>query len=219
MTDAPPTAFLSSTGAPARHKIARLPFDQAWRDPKAEIGQYTQVFIKPVSLSYLRTEHWTESASMQMASREAYLQEAKAVAAHWDESLRRAFSDPQSRFRLANDAHAPGTVVLEIALTEVVFSHPETYVASMAVTAGGVAESAFLAPTTAFEAKVIDGPTGKLLATVADRTGTRIKVIDFNRLSVSKANMEICDDWAVELMQAANRDLFPVVKRKMFSVF
>ena len=187
--------------------------------PKLDFSRYDKIVIKPVTLDYLRTEGWAQSASLQMATRRAYLEEARGVADSWNKSLHKAFSGKQSPMRPADDPKVPGTVVAEIALTEIVFSHPETYAASMAWAGGMLAEGVLFGPTVAFEAKLHDGPTGRLIATAADRAGTRIKIVDFNRLTVSRANKEICDDWSREMVEALNKKRFPVVRRRFFGLF
>jgi hypothetical protein len=219
ITQAEPTAFLAATGAPSTGKIARLPFDHAWVKPGLDATVYGKVFLRPINLSHLNADAWEESMGIQLTSREAFLGNARDVARQWDRSLREAFQSPDSRLKVVDSPGGEGTLVLEIALTEIVFGRPETYVASMAVTGGGIAESAMLAPTTAFEASIRDGRTGELLATAADRRGTRIKVVDFNRLYIDKANSETCADWSLEIVRALNKQMFPVVKAKRFSVF
>jgi hypothetical protein len=87
------------------------------------------------------------------------------------------------------------------------------------VPGGSLVNSAAASPVNAFELKVRDATTGKLVATAADRRGTKLKIVDFNKLTYDKPNKEICDEWSQQLMQATNKDLFPQVKRAWFSVF
>ena len=219
MTSAPPTQFLQSTGTPMTNKVKRLPFDHAWHAPDAKFKNYTHLVLKPISMAYLRDDQWKESASSMITSREKYLEFATEVARNWSVSLVNAFRSADNRFILTSDKSQPGTLVLEVAMTEVVFGRPETYAASWAVTGGGIAESAFLAPTMAFELRVLDGATGRVVATAADRRSTRIKLVDFNRFTITKANQEICNEWSRQIMQAFNKEKFPVVKRQAFSAF
>jgi len=98
-------------------------------------------------------------------------------------SLRREFSSPLCGFYLTESAAKPGTVILEAALTE-------------------TGDAGFVA----FEARVRDAATGKIIATVADRRETRTAE-------------EICDEWSRQLMEATNKELFPRVKRGASSPF
>lgn len=219
VTNAKPTSFLTSTGTPMGGKNARLPFDRAWKDPRLDAASYHHIVIRPVTISNLRVEQWQESASAFITTREAYIGQARELAGYWTQSIRKSFSAPENRLRPASNAGQPGTLILEVALTEITFGHPGTYAASYAVPMGGMAESAMFAPTVAFEARVRDAATGRIVATAADRRGTRAKIVDFNRLTISRPNREICDEWSVQLMQACNKEIFPKVSKKLFSPF
>jgi len=199
--------------------MARLPFDHSWRDPGVAAASYSRVVIRPVSLAWLRKDQWHESASAQITSQEAYLGFARQVARHWDASLQSSFRAPQNHLQPVSDTTQPGTLIMEIAMTEIVFGHPGTYAASFAVPGGGLADSAMFSPTVAFEARVTDAATGKIVATAADRRGTKVKLVDLNRLSITRPNEEICDEWSTQMMQAFNQNMFPLVKRTRFSPF
>lgn len=217
--DAKRSSFLASTGTPTTGKIARLPFDHAWKSPSLDAAKYSRLVIAPVTLSHLRIGQWKDSASAQITSEAKYLQTAEELAAYWNQSLNRSFHGPGGRLEITRNPALPGTLILEIALTEIVFGHPGTYAASYAVPFGGVAESAMFSPTVAFEARVRDAATGKIVATASDRRGTRLKIVDFNRLTITKPNKEICDEWSLQLMEAFNKEMFPKVKKKLFTPF
>jgi hypothetical protein len=108
--------------------------------------------------------------------------------------------------------------VVQIAITEVVFGHPAANLGSYAVPGGSVAYAAMFSPMVAFEARVTDGTTGQLVATASDRRTTKLKVIGLDKLSFTKSNIEICDEWAQEIMQAFNKEMFPAVKRSWVGI-
>ena len=216
---APPTAFLASSGADTSEKIARLPFDHSWKNASVDLSQYKHLTIRPVTTAYLRKDQWGESYSNFIPTREAYVKQGEVLARFWTSSLQRAFSSPDRSLDLTDSTARPGTLVLEIALTEVTYGRPAGYLGSMAVPGGSLVNSAAASPVAAFEARLKDAATGKLVATVADRRGTRLKIIDFNQLTYTKANEEICNEWSQQLMQATNKELFPKVKRTWFSAF
>ena len=87
------------------------------------------------------------------------------------------------------------------------------------IPAEGVVSAVTGPPLCAFEARIRDADTGKLVATASDRRGPEIKVLDSEKPGLSKSNESICDEWSRQLMQASNRDLFPKVKRSWFSFF
>ena len=74
-------------------------------------------------------------------------------------------------------------------------------------------------PLCAFEARVRDAATGKLVSTASDRRGPEIRINDTETSTLAKPNEAICDEWSQQLMQATNKDLFPTVKRSWFSLF
>lgn len=219
LTSAETTKFIAATGHESAGKIARLPFQRAWRDASLDPAKYTRIVVRPVTTDYLRSSIWMESAGPFITNEAQYKVAVDKLARHFEKQIAQAFRSPGNRLQLVQDASQPGTLVLEVALTEVVFGHPATYVGSFAVSGGGVAQSALLAPTVAFEARVRDGATGRFVAAAADRRGTKVKLLDLNQLTYNKANEEICTEWAGQFMQAFNRELFPIVKRQWIGVF
>ncbi|MEI7927260.1 MAG: DUF3313 family protein [Verrucomicrobiales bacterium] len=218
-SSAQPTAFLTSSGTNTSEKIRRLPFDHSWKNNSVDLSQYKRVVIRPVTTAYLHKEEWMDSYSVYVPDAPTYVKQCNELARHFSSAMRRSFSTRGSRLALTDSTAGRGTLVIEAALTEVTFGRPEGYVGSMALPGGSLINSAAASPVNAFELKVKDAATGKLVATVADRRGTRLKIVDFNQLTYDKANQEICDEWSQQLMQATNKDLFPQVKRTWFSAF
>jgi hypothetical protein len=218
VTKAEPTPFLASTGHAGPEKSARLPFERVWREADLDTAHYSKIVLRPVTTAYLRTNIWWESESTFVMSEHAFHQHVGELASYWDGSLARAFQAPKNRFAVTTEAGQPGTLVMEIAITEAVFGHPAANAGSYAVTGGGAAYTAMLTPSVAFEARVTDGATGKLLATASDRTSTKIKVIGLDKFSFTKSNREICDEWSEEIMEAFNKELFPKVKRPWIGI-
>lgn len=219
VTSAQPTAFLTSSGTDPSSKIGRLPFQHSWRNPSVDLRQYRYVVLRPVTTAHLRKEQWWDSYSLYVPDAAAYVKNCNGLARYFSSSMKRSFSARGSRLALTDSTTGAGTLVIEAALTEVTFGRPAGYVGSMAVPGGSLVNSAAASPVNAFELKVRDAATGKLVATVADRRGTKLKIVDFNKLTYDKPNREICDEWSQQLMQATNKDLFPQVKRSWFSVF
>jgi hypothetical protein len=219
VTKAEPTAFLRSTGTAGSSQIRRLPFERSWRDPSLNTAAYSHIVLRPVTTAYLRTSEWEQSASTFITSEHEFAERARELARHWDGSLRRAFAVPQNRFTLTHDATQPGTLVVEIAMTEIVFGHPAANAASYAVAGGGVANAALFSPSVAFEARVTDGATGRVVATASDRRSTKVKLVNLSGLTFTQSNIEICNEWSEQIMQAFNKELFPTVKRTWVGVF
>lgn len=201
-TPAPTSPFLAATGADITARNSRLPFDHSWRSPKVDAASYKYIVVRPVSTKWLRKEQWADSASEYLPDRKRYLRKCGGLAGHWTASLKKAFSSPVCSYYITTSTSQPGTLILEVALTEVNFGRPPAGLGNMA-----------------FEARVKDAATGKTIATVADRRATVSKIADFNQKTLTKANEEILDQWSQQLMEASNKELFPVVRSSWSSPF
>jgi hypothetical protein len=220
ITRTEPTKFLKSTGTDMTQRIQRLPFEHSWRDPKVDITKYKNIVVRPVTTSFLRSEKWEESKSTAITTKRAYTRQAQALARYWSKSLNKSFSSPVCMFYKTNDTGAANTLVIEVALTEVRFGQPAPEaVASAPLPTGIVTAVTAGLPTCAFEARVRDAATGKLVSTVADRRGPDITVMDEEKPSLARPNQKICDEWSDQLMKSSNLELFPKVRRKWLSWF
>lgn len=202
-----PTRFLTSTGTDITQRSQRLPFEHSYRDPAADISKYKYIIVRPVTTAYLRTEKWEESKSSTITSKKAYQKRCTALASYWTKSLDRSFASPLCMFYKTTDTSRPGTIVLEVALTEVRFTNTDT------------AASVTNPPLCAFESRSRDSITGKLITTASDRRGPGIKVLESKSADASAANKAICDEWSQQMMQRSNIEIYPTVKRSWFSIF
>lgn len=197
-----PTKFLTSTGVNIEQRIARLPFEHSWRDPKLDISKYKHIVIRPVTVKFLDTESWERSKSQEIPDQIAFEKRSRKLAEHFTKRLNISFSDPICLFYKINNPSKPNTLVLEVALTEAHFPDPE--VAPLDV------------PYCGFEAKVKDGRTGKILVTAADRRGPDLHISENNTHITD--NREICAIWARQLMEASNKEIFANVRRKLITI-
>jgi hypothetical protein len=199
-TPAPSSDFLKAAGAETNGRIPRLPFDHSWRSPVSDPTQYKYIVVKPVSISWLRKEEWGESKSEFVPDEKVYLKESRELSNYWTKSLKKAFSSPICSYYITDSTSQAGTLILEVALTEVNYGIPPAGVGSMA-----------------FEARVKDADTGKYIATAADRRATISKIVDFNKDTYTRANKEMIDQWSQQLMEASNKELFPKVGKSYSS--
>lgn len=211
-----PTQFLKSTGIDMAQRSERLPFQHSWLDPKADMAKYKNIVIRPVTTAYLRTEKWEESKSTAIPNKRAFVRRCNALARHWDKSLAREFSSPLCMFYKTRDTSQPGTLILEVALTEVRFARPAS---AGGLPAAGVISAVTGPPTCAFESRTRDAATGRLVSTAADRRGPEIKVIPNEKQSFARPNEDILDEWSRQLMQRSNTEIYTRVKRSWLSLF
>jgi len=214
-----PTKFLKSTGTDMAQRSDRLPFEHSWLNPKADITKYKNIVIRPVTTAYLRSEKWEESKSATIPNRRAWLRRCNALARHWDKSLAKAFSSPLCMFYKTADTRQPGTLILEVALTEVRFDRQVPATTGPDISPGGVISAVAGPPNCAFESRTRDAATGQLVSTAADRRGPEIKVVPSANQAFAKPNEDICDEWSQQLMQRSNTEIYTKVKRTWFSLF
>lgn len=201
-TSAPTSPFLAVTGADTTGRKARLPFDHSWRSPTADAVIYKNIVVRPVTTKWLRAEQWGDSVSEFMPDRKQYVKQCGVLARYWTSTLKKAFSSPVCSYYITESTSQPGTLILEVALTEVNFGRPPSGVGNMA-----------------FEARVKDAATGKYVAIAADRRATISKFAGLDKGNFTKANQELIDEWSQQLMEASNKELFPTVGSSVFSPF
>lgn len=217
-TQPAPTKFLKSTNTDMTQRVQRLPFEHSWRDPKVDITRYKNIVVRPVTMSFLRSEKWEESKSPSIPNKKKYLKRCATLTRYWNKSLNKAFASPICMFYQTTDTNQANTLILEIALTEVRFGRTLPAAEGQPPIATGSLTSVMTGiPVCAFEARVKDSVTGKLISTAADRRGPEFTVIDSEKKRFTKPNEKICDEWSDQLMKSSNIELFPKVNRSWFS--
>ncbi len=203
------------------HKEETLPFEHSWINWGIKDGSYNSVYIKPVRTDLIPKTDWGMSKSPYIRSEEDFLKETEFIASHFHrELLKDLEAHKEQRIKVA-DAPGPGVAVLEIALTEAEFSHPAARAASLAapVPGTGALVGAISDPHAAFAARLTDGESGELIATVADRKFPPTRIVDLNKLTVTSSVREVCSIWAETLADALQKGRMAKVKdRGSFSI-
>ncbi|MGJ8632532.1 MAG: DUF3313 family protein [Luteolibacter sp.] len=197
-----PTGFLTSTGTDTSKNISRLPFEHSWISPEYSSENYKNIIVRPVTTKYLDTSKWQNSKSPEIKSEAQYKKQVDALASHFSKQLNIAFSDPICIFYKTNDTSKPKTLILEVALTDAHFPDPGLEPLEI--------------PICAFEARVRDAKTGKLISTAADRRGPDLH-LDGEDTHITD-NKEICSIWARQLMEASNKEIFATVRRDLITI-
>jgi uncharacterized protein YceK len=184
-----------------------LPFQKVWVQAGVDWNQYKTIYIKDVNTKYLLDANWWQKSirSDDMA------RDARNIAQYMQDKFKEAFrNDPRNRFQVVASPQ-PGSLTLELALTELVPSHPVLEAMSIAAPYGsGVAVQAAAKEsgakaTVAFEAKINDTKTRKVLAMIADREQGKVAPVNLRALTwYGEANV-IIDEWADQFVQIANK--------------
>lgn len=198
-----------------------LPFNHAWIEPELPQSYYSKVFFRSVSIDRLPPDAYKASKSIYMTNKKEFLKEAQALADYFKEELNlKVQKYPKGTFVVTDHAEEHG-LVFDIVFTELEFSHPITRAGAMLVPvpATGVLFDAVSNPHVAFAARVYDGKTGKLIATLADRKFPPTRIFDLNKLTVTSSAREVCGIWADIFAEGLNRERFTKVEsRGIFAI-
>lgn len=188
-------------------KRADLPFQKVWVKAGVDWNQYKTIYIKDVNTEYLLEANWWQ----KNFRREDMERDARNIAQYMQDKFKEAFrTDSKNRFQVV-PAPQPGSLTLELAITELAPSNPVLEAMSIAAPYGsGVAVQAAAKEsgakaTVAFEAKINDTGTGNVLAMMADREQGKVAPVNLRALTwYGEANV-IIDEWADQFVQIANK--------------
>jgi hypothetical protein len=187
-------------------KQGDLPFNKAWVKKDLDWKRYQTIYVKPVNTGYLmETDAWKENF------RQGHMKEdAQEIGRYMEDRFRAAFAnDPGNQFHVVGYPE-PGSLTLELALTELVPSHVVLEALRFAPYGGGAAATVVsrgtgAMSTVAFEAKVRDSSSGTVVAMFADRETQKFKFIDFKGVTWYGNAKNIIDEWADQFVLVANK--------------
>jgi hypothetical protein len=184
-------------------------FDATWVSPKlkgqAAYTSFDKIYIAPVYTGYLQQQSWW--ASQNVGKRSTLQQDANQLGAR----THAAFSShiaryPNAKFRLAGQP-SPGTLVLEIAIVELV---PSKRFWNMASSGAGFAVpgAGFLSAVgkgkIGIEGRVSDGATGEVLGIFKDTEIDKSALISIDQYTWYLGAEENIDDWAKGFAELIN---------------
>jgi hypothetical protein len=189
-------------------KIAYLPFQRAWIDPSFNKNNYTQIVIAPVNTQYMMKMDWLHD--MSSASWIGNVQkDIDELAQYFHDEVVKEFNiDPNHRFQVIDSPSQQngGVLRLELALVEVDPSMPVLHALSWAGPPGtGTAAGIINQRRAAFEGRLRDLKTNKVVATFADRNMQDIGPLDLTRLTWYGPVKGIMNMWAKQFVEIANR--------------
>lgn len=193
---------------------ADLPFQKVWVKAGTDWNVYKTIYIKEVNSRYLMEANWWQKG----VRKDDYARDVQTVTQYMRDKFINAFvNDPQKRFIVVNSP-TPGSLTLELALTELVPSKPLMEAAGIAAPYGtgvaveAAAKSSGGVGTAAFEARIVDSTKGEVLAMAADREEERVAPVNLRALTWYGVAYQIIDDWARQFVEIANRRPGQIVK-------
>ena len=210
-----PVASTFIEEAPIESKVDGIPFLHSWIAPHDQPLPYKSICIKPVRTDLIPNEMWRQSKGLAVSSEEEFQKDAVVIARYFRIRLISELNTTQTKRFAIVDTPDKDSLVLEIAITELVLSEPLIRAAALAAPFPGVdlALSAISDPYVSFAARFTSQEGSKLIATVADRRFPPIRLIDLNKLRARSSAREIIANWAKQLAQAIQLDEFEKVQR------
>ena len=215
-TKALPSIYLEDRDVTVTDKT--LPFKHAWIDPKLPEENYTNVYFRTVTADKLPEGAWEGSKSTFLTKESEYKKLAGELAEYFKAELIQSVSSYPNGVMSVVESPQPRGLILDIAFTELEFSHPIQKAGIMLVPIPGtsVLFNAVSDPHVAFAARIYDAPSGKLIATLADRRFPPTRLFDVNRITLTSSAREICQTWAEIIAEGLNRERFADVPDRGF---
>ena len=215
-----PTAFLNAPGVDPSSKLENLPFLHSWVSAEMQGKVYSKIMVAPVVSSYVSTDNWKLSESVAIEDQETYANEVKALADFTTEKLTEALKDSsQKRYQVVTTA-SPGTLIIEMALTEVVFGNPIAAAGALAAPIPGTAVvlSAVTDPSVSYEVRLRDASSKKIIATAADRAFSTKRLVNFNKLTATSACRDIMGDATGLIVKVLKEGRLAKVSKRWFEL-
>lgn len=183
---------------------ARYPFQGVWTRDGMRLEQYQRLYVAPVDTSHLRASSLWDRLSLRGYAVE---RDAVGLAVEAREIVMAVFrDDPARRFTVVDEA-GKGTLVLRLAIVELVPS--KAWLATIGLGAWaapvpvgvpvGLAAVVAQRGYTGIEGTIEDGATGEPLMLFADREANKVRPVDLQSLSWYAHSRESLRDWAAQL--------------------
>ena len=179
-------------------KITFLPFQRAWISPDFDKRNYNELVVAPVNTHYMLKMDWLHDMSTASWFGGVKKDIAELAVYFHDQIVKDFKEDPKQRFQIIDSAaQGTGTALqLEIALVEIDPSMPVLHAAGWLTPGGGTAAGAVNQRRAAFEGRLRDLQTGKVVATFADRNMQDVGPLDLTRLTWYGPAQGIMDMWS-----------------------
>jgi hypothetical protein len=203
-------------------KDANVPFQRTYWNDKFEPRAYHEIFIAPVNTDYISAYGFWEGFNIADFDKEKLKKEIASLADYTQKSFTKAFrEDPNHRFTVVDTA-GPNTLILELALVQVVPSRTVLGVvgcvspgiaATVGMAGGAASKSQDVGKgVVAIEGRFRDGRTGEITGMFADCEHPKSAILDLKALNWWAPAKAIIDDWSRQLVEIANSTPGTVVK-------
>ena len=218
-TPAPSSGFAENTEMMSAQQ--GTPFQRAYWNRSFDPKSYDELYIAPVNTDYIMAQNFWEKASLASIDKAQVKKDVATIAEFTRQSFMRAVADdPRHRFKLV-DKPGEHTLILELALTQLVPSKAVlnaigyvTWIPTVVALGGSTATQSQDTGkgVVAIEGRVRDGSSGEIIGMFADRQHPATAIIDLKALNWWAPARGIIDQWSKQLVALANRPAGAVVK-------
>ena len=177
-----------------------LPFNAVWYDHKVDWKQFHSIQIAPVNTHYLERMSWWDAVSFANLTESERQHSVQKVAQYMRDRVSKAFADDPHDRLTVTDSTGPDTVVLEMALVELVPTKAWQNTITMLVI------GAWSHGVVAMEARVREGSSGKVIVAFKDREFGKTAAISAADYTWYMHSTDIIDDWANEMVEIINAE-------------
>lgn len=197
--EAPDSGFLESTEQMEEHR-ERFPFNKVWLKDYSEnyYDKYTEIMIAPVDTGHMLEMDWTDKLSL--AGEKRVKKDAVAAGKYLRDQFVKAIEKSEEKRFVLVDKAGPKTLILEMALVELVPTKAWLNVAGNAggffVPGAGAATGLASSGSVAIEGRLRDGGTGEVVAMFKDREKDQASPIGLQDYTWYHHSKNAAEDWA-----------------------
>ena len=190
------------------------PFARAWWNPAVNQQKYTRLYVAPVNTQYVMAQNLWERASEAQLSDADIRKSIESMGTYMHDAFKNAADrDPKHRLKVVDEPSGPDTLVLEMAIVQLVPSKAVlnalgfvTWIpAAVAIFGSTVTQSEDQGKgVIAFEARMRDGATGEVVGMFADREHPPTALVDIKALNWWAPAKTVVDAWAKQFVDVLN---------------
>ena len=189
---AKPAGFIRNNTIMA--KDDNLPFHRVWYDKNVDWPGYDKVIVAPVNTDYLAKATWWDAISLAW-DRE---KDTRQIADYMKTRLQQAFEKKEDNRFSVTTSPGPGTLMLEMALVELAPTKACLNAAGLLI--GLTIDHGMVA----FEARLKDSSSGRVIATFADREQGKTSLVSVTDYTWFGHAEKVIDDWAEQTVVVLN---------------
>jgi len=195
-----------------------VPYNRMYVNPTYAERTYTEIYVAPVNTDYVMAENIWERATLASFSKEDVKKNVAMLAEYQRNAFIKACRDDATRKFKVVDKPGPNTLVLEMAIVQLVPSKAELQALSLVpvgfvglIGTGVMAGGSLLTHSEdqgkgviAMEGRTRDGSTGEVVWMFADREHPPAALLDLKALFWWEPAKPICDGWARQFVELQN---------------